>query len=81
MADLNALYQWFDNSREQIIVGHAGECVLLKDNQVIGYYPNTEAALGSAQKNKLPMGEFLVQDCKPKNEDRLIYYNQAVTFG
>lgn len=81
MADLKALYKWFDENRNQIIADHAGECVLLKDNSVIDYYPNTEAALSGAQKHEFILGEFLVQDCKTKEEDQLIYWNQAVTFG
>jgi hypothetical protein len=81
MADLNALYQWFDENRDRIIANHAGECVLLKDNAVVDYYPNTKAALTGVQKNNFAMGEFLIQDCKSKEKDRLIYYNQAVSFG
>jgi hypothetical protein len=81
MTDLSALYKWFDINRDQIIADHTGECVLLKDNSVIDYYPNTEAALSGAQKHGFTLGEFLIQDCKTKDADQLIYYNQAVTFG
>jgi hypothetical protein len=81
MADLKAQYIWFDENRDQIIEGHTGECVLIKDNSAIDYYPNTEAALSGAQKHGFILGEFLIQDCKTKEEDRLIYCNQAVTFG
>ncbi|GHT58579.1 hypothetical protein FACS1894109_13040 [Spirochaetia bacterium] len=81
MADLNALYRWFDENRDRIIIGHDGECVLLKDNAVISYFPNTEAALAGAKKNSFEMGGFLIQDCITKEEDQLVYYNQAVSFG
>jgi len=64
--------------------GHKGKkkennnCVLLKDNTVIGYYPNTETALSNAQKNGFVMGEFLIQDCITNEEETMISNNQAV---
>ena len=81
MTDLNALYLWFDDNRDHIIAGHIGECVLLKNTEVVGYYPNTEDALLGAVKNHLALGEFLIQDCNTREEDQMIYHNQAVTFG
>jgi hypothetical protein len=79
--DLNVLYQWFNENRENIIQNHNGECVLIKDNTVIGYYPNTEAALSNAESRGYDIGEFLIQDCVSKVEDTMMYYNQAVCFG
>jgi len=83
MENLDDLYKWFDENRETIIADHLNECVLLKDNSVIGYYPNNEAALSAAQKNGLKMGEFLIQDCITDEEEIMLYYNynQAVYFG
>ena len=81
MKNLKALYKWFDENRDTIIANHIAECVLLKDNTVIGYYPNTDAALSAAQKNGFIMGEFLIQDCITAEEESMTYYNQAVCFG
>jgi len=83
MENLDDLYKWFDENRESIIVNHLKECVLLKNNSVIGYYPNTIAALSAAQKDGLKMGEFLIQDCITDEEEIMHYYNynQAVCFG
>jgi len=81
MENLDDLYKWFDENRETIIADHSGECVLLKDSSIIGYYPNTEAALSAAQKNGFSMGDFLVQDCITDEEDTMVYYNRAVCFG
>jgi len=71
--NLDDLYQWFDDNRATIIADHLRECVLLKDNTVIGYYPNTEAALADAQKNGFTMGEFLIQDCITDEEEIMLY--------
>jgi len=81
MENLVDLYKWFDENRDRIIKSHLNECVLLKDNAVIGYYPNTEAALSAAKKNGFIMGEFLIQDCITNEEETMIYNNQAVCFG
>jgi len=81
MENLVDLYKWFDENRDTIINNHLNECVLLKDNTVIGYYPNTETALSNAQKNGFEMGEFLIQDCITNEEETMIYNNQAVCFG
>jgi len=81
MDNLVDLYKWFDENRDTIIANHLNECVLLKDNTVIGYYPNTEAALSAAQKKGFELGEFLIQDCITNEEETMIYNNQAVCFG
>jgi len=81
MENLVDLYKWFDENRDIIIKSHLNECVLLKNNAVIGYYPNTEAALSVVQKNGFIMGEFLIQDCITNEEETMIYNNQAVFFG
>ena len=81
MENLVDLYKWFDENRDTIIDNHLNECVLLKDNTIIGYYPNTETALSAAQKNGFEMGKFLIQDCITNEEETMIYSNQAVCFG
>jgi len=81
MDNLLDLYKWFDENRDAIIANHLNECVLLKDNTVVGYYPNTETALLAAQKKGFVMGEFLIQDCITNEEETIIYNNQAVCFG
>jgi len=81
MENLGDLYKWFDENRDSIIASHSNESVLLKDNLVIGYYPNTATALSAAEEKGFAMGEFLIQDCITDEEETMIYYNQAVSFG
>jgi len=81
MEYLKELYKWFDKNRDTIIANHLNECVLLKNNAVIGYFPNTDAALSAAHKNGFLMGEFLIQDCITANDEAMTYFNQAVCFG
>ena len=83
MVDLDNLYKWFDENRASIIAAHINECVLLKDNSVIGYYPNTEAALNDAEERGYVVGEFLIQNCITEEDETMLFfnYNQAVSFG
>jgi hypothetical protein len=81
MADLDALYKWFDENRDAIIQNHTGECVLLKDKTVIAYFSKDEQALEYAKNAGFAMGDFLIQDCVSKDEECMYYYNEAVSFA
>lgn len=77
---MEKLYDWFCENREDIIKGHRGEQVLIKDNAVIGYFPDEPSALKSAFEKGFHIGEFIVQDCYTEDEDTMFYFNQAVSF-
>jgi len=83
MVNLDDLYKWFDENRDSIITNHLNESVLIKDKSVIGYYPNTEAALTAAQEKGFILGEILIQKCITDDEEIMLFYNynQAVSFG
>ena len=81
MTNLVDLYKWFNNNRDTIITNHGDECVLLQDYTVIGYFPNTEAALKAATEKGLLFGDFLIQHCVTEEDDTMIYHGQAVSFG
>jgi hypothetical protein len=81
MVDLDALYDWFNENRDQIIDGHQGYRVLLKDKRVIGYYPDVVTALEATNSKGFQMGDFLIQKCHSREEDIAYYYNEVVTFG
>jgi len=81
MINLDDLYKWFDENRDIIKNGHEGEHVLLKDNAVVSYFLDDDKALEYAKKSGFTMGEFLIQECIPKDEESMYYYNEAVSFG
>ncbi|HCC35996.1 MAG TPA: hypothetical protein DEQ02_10390 [Ruminococcaceae bacterium] len=81
MENLDDLYKWFDMNRDEIVKGHEGASVLLKDDAVISYFPNDDTALEYAKKTGFSMGEFLIQECISKDEESMYYYNEAVSFG
>jgi hypothetical protein len=81
MEDLNTLYKWFDENRENIIKNHENECVLLKDKSVISYFSDEKTALRYAKNSGFIMGDFLIQDCIPKDDECMYYHNEAVSFA
>ena len=81
MANLDSLYKWFDDNRDDIISGHKGERVLLMGNAVIAYFQEESGALEHAKKSGYAMGDFLIQECISKDEESMYYYNEAVSFG
>ena len=66
MADLDALYKWFDKNRGTIIKNHDGAFVLLKDNAVIGYFSNEKTALKHAKKPGLSWETSLFKNVYPR---------------
>ena len=68
MADLDALYAWFDENREHIIQNRRGERVLLKD------YPDMDTALSAAEEKAFVLGDFLIQDCVTGEEEAILFY-------
>jgi hypothetical protein len=81
MVDLQDLYNWFNANRSTIIEKHEDELVLIKDKDVIAYYPDIEKALLGAGEKGFVLGDFLVQRCVTAEADTMMYYNQAVDFG
>ncbi|MDR2717048.1 MAG: hypothetical protein LBB89_03155 [Treponema sp.] len=81
MANLDALYKWFDENRDTIIKGHEKDHALLKDETVVSYFHDEGTALEYAQKSGFAMGDFLIQECISKDDECMYYYNEAVNFG
>jgi hypothetical protein len=81
MINLDDLYKWFDENRGEIIKGHEGERVMLKDNTVISYFPDDDKALEYAKRSGYAISEFLIQECISKDEESMYYYNEAAIFG
>jgi len=81
MENLDDLYRWFDGNRDAIIEGHEEESALLRKDAVISYFHNDNDALEYAQNAGFSMGEFLIQECIPKDAETMYYHNEAVNFG
>jgi hypothetical protein len=72
-------FAYYTAHQTEIVAGHLGEYVVIKDAKVLGYYKEELAAFVS-MKEEVP-GTFMVKKCKPKGEDIEHYYNHEVVFA
>jgi len=71
-ADKN--YEFFKRELPKIITTHRGQFLLIKNEQIINYYPNAETALKDAYQ-RYQDNDFLIQEVT--DEDRVNYINSV----
>jgi non-ribosomal peptide synthetase component E (peptide arylation enzyme) len=71
-------FEFYDANQAEIVNGHLGEFVVIKDLKVRGYYKTEEEALDSMLGEEL--GTFMVQRCQEPGTDIAHYYNNEVVF-
>lgn len=76
---LVADFEYYTAHQSEIVNGHLGDYVVIKDAKVLGYYKEEMEAFAS-MKSDIP-GTFMVKKCKPKGEDIETYYNHQVRFA
>lgn len=62
-------FQWFNEHRDDIIAGHYGQKVLVKDHKVLGYFDDYMPAIDYMTSQGVEMGNYIVQSCLPEEED------------
>ncbi len=68
-------YDYFVSLRDRLVEEHRGEYVIIKDNEIIGFYPSENAAITAMTGHEL--GTFLVQQCIPEDESIQKYHSRA----
>jgi hypothetical protein len=63
----------------EIVAGHLNEFVIVKGQQILGYYGTEDQAFASMTGEEL--GTFIVQPCQEPGTDIANYYNNAVSFA
>jgi hypothetical protein len=63
----------------EIVSGHLNEFVVIKGQQVLGYYGTENQAFDAMTGDEL--GTFIVQWCQEPGTDIANYYNNAVAFA
>jgi hypothetical protein len=76
---LSTDFEYYTAHQSEIVDGHLGEFVVIKDARVLGYYKDEMAAFAS-MKAEVP-GTFMVKKCKPQGEDIETYYGSQVVFA
>ena len=69
-------YAYFVSVRDRLVKEHRGEYVVIKDNNIIEFYPSEIAAIKAMSGHEL--GTFLVQLCVPEDESIQKYHSRAV---
>jgi hypothetical protein len=72
-------FDFYDANQNKIVTGHLGEFVVIKGQQVRGYYKTEDEAFNSMIGEEL--GTFMVQLCQKPGTDIADYYNNAVIFA
>lgn len=81
MDDLTRNYEWFSKNREQIIKDHHSQYVLIKDENVVGYFDSEQDGIKYVNDNNIQFGTFALQQCLTEQEETGYYANWAVRFA
>jgi hypothetical protein len=66
---VNYEFEWFNAHRDEIIAGHYGQKVLVKDRHVLGYFEDYMPAIEYMDAQGVEMGNYIVQPCVSEEED------------
>lgn len=72
-------YDYYKAHQDEIVSDHIDEYVVIKGQQICGYYENEEEAFDSMIGEELET--FIVQKCQEPGTDIANYYNNAVAFA
>ena len=70
---------FYKANQEKIVQGHLDEFIVIKNQQVCGYYGSEEEAFDSMVNEEL--GTFMVKRCQKPGTDKIEYFNNAVAFA
>ena len=76
---VNNEFAFYKANQDSIVQGHFNEFVVIKNQQIRGYYKSEEDAFDSMIKEEL--GTFMVKRCQKPGTDVLEYFNNAVAFA
>ena len=72
-------FSFYKANQDKIIKDHLDEFVVIKNQQVCGYYQSEEEAFDSMLDEEL--GTFMVKRCQKPGTDVIDYFNNAVAFA
>jgi hypothetical protein len=72
-------FAYYRAHQVEIVSGHLNEFVVIKGQQVLGYYGTENQAFDAMAGDEL--GTFIVQWCQEPGTDIANYYNNAVAFA
>jgi hypothetical protein len=72
-------FEYYKAHQDEIVSGHLGDFVVIKDSQVKGYYPDEDTAIESMKNEDL--GTFMIKKCQEPGTDIVTYFNDQVRFA
>ena len=68
-------YAYFSANRDGLVKEHAHEYVVIKGEEIKGFFPSENAALEAMRNHEL--GTFLIQHCVPEEQEIRRYHSRA----
>lgn len=68
-------FQYFKQNRNELVKTHLNEYVVIKGEEIIGFFPSEEKALRAMSEHEL--GTFIVQQCIPEDLDIYKYHSRV----
>ena len=72
-------FLFYKENQDKIIKDHLNDFVVIKNQQIRGYYKSEEDAFDSMLNEEL--GTFMVKLCQKPGTDVIDYFNNAVAFA
>ena len=72
-------FTFYKANQDKIVQDHLDDFVVIKNQQILGYYNSEEDAFNSMLDEEL--GTFMVKRCQKPGTDILEYFNNAVAFA
>ena len=72
-------FEYYTTHQEEIVKGHLGEFIVIKNSTVIGYYKDELKAFEAMKDSEL--GTFIVKKCQEPGTDVVTYFNNRVSFA
>jgi hypothetical protein len=81
MGMLKEEFQYYDSHQDEIVLGHIGDYVVVKNKRILGYFGAETEAFSFMASNKEAPGTFLVHKCQDKGTDTITYHTRRVRFA
>jgi len=73
-------FRYYLAHQDELVAKYRGRVVVIRDEMVIGDYPDEATAVQETQKT-YPLGTFLVQRCEPGNQAYTQTFHSRVAFA
>lgn len=70
-------YEYFESRKTELVRDHHGQYVVIRDNDILGFFDSKQEALKEAL-NNYEAGEFLLKECREES-DRLMRFHSRVS--